>query len=274
MIVDRSRPAERVAEHHHRGRGVTRIGYPIGVRRARVSRRELITPHMLRLTLAGDELVGFHSYVADDHVKLVFPLPEGTRNDPIPTEDGSLDWRSPKPPTRHYTVRRVDRDGGEIDIDVVLHDGGLASSWAATGAEGDEIVVAGPPGAKAFGHTYAHYVFAVDPTGLPAVARWLDEADWLAGQGATATVLADHDHAEETTYPLRQRDGVTVTWLSRRPASRLADAVMALDVSDDTFLFVASEFGDIQQLRAWAKARGIDAHLTGYWKRGVAGLDD
>ena len=41
-----------------------------------------------------------------------------------------------------------------------------------------------------------------------------------------------------------------------------------------TFLFAAGEAGLVKPLRRWAKRRGIDASIRGYWKRGVEGFDD
>ena len=68
--VSRANPGPKVAAFHAEGRGVMRIGYPILITRGTVLRRELVTPHMLRLTVGGPEFAGFHSYQADDHVKI------------------------------------------------------------------------------------------------------------------------------------------------------------------------------------------------------------
>ncbi|MGC4786369.1 siderophore-interacting protein [Micromonospora sp. DT178] len=271
MTADRHDPAGRVAAHHRAGSGTARIGYPIGVRRVRVVARRSVTPRMLRLTLGGPGLAGFHTYQADDHVRIVFPDPDGTQRDPVPDGQGMLDWPRPFPVTRKYTVRRYDPAAHELDLDFVLHDGGLASTWAATAAVGDEVTVAGPPGAKAFPHTYDHYVFAVDATALPAVARWLEEAP----ADVSAHVVAEVDDAAERDYPLAPRDGVALTWLVRGGAgSTLAEEVRSLRLpAGRTFLFAAGEATDIKPLRAWSRDR-LDSLVTGYWKRGIAGLED
>jgi NADPH-dependent ferric siderophore reductase len=270
--VGRERPAERVAEHHRDGVGNRRIGYPIEVRRQRLVAREEVTPRMVRLTLGGPELAGLHTYQADDHVAVVFPDPDGELRVPVPNDHQMLDWPRPAPPTRKYTIRRYDAAALELDLDVVLHDGGLASTWATDAALGDEVVVAGPPGALAFPHTYDHYVLAVDPTGLPAVARWLEEAD-RSVPGVVARVVVVVDEPEERGYPLPQPEGVSVTWLPRESPSSLAAAVESLDLPEGRgFLFAAGEAGELKLLRRWAKGR-CDHLVTGYWKRGVAGLD-
>ena len=156
---------------------------------------------MLRLTLGGPALAGFHTYQADDHVKIVFPDPDGTRRDPVPDAQRMLDWPRPLPTTRKYTVRRYDAAACEIDLDFVLHDGGVASTWAASAAVGDEVTIAGPPGAKAFPHNYDHYVFAVDATALPAVARWLEESP----ADVSAHVVAEVDDAGRAGLPAGAR---------------------------------------------------------------------
>ncbi|WP_405095639.1 siderophore-interacting protein [Micromonospora sp. NBC_01412] len=271
MTVDRRDPAARVAAHHHTGSGTTRIGYPIGVRNVRVLTRQQLTPRMLRLTLGGPALAGFHTYQADDHVKIVFPDPDGTRRDPVPNADGMLDWPRPLPTTRKYTVRRYDAAAGEIDLDFVLHDGGVASTWAASAAVGEEVTIAGPPGAKAFPHHYDHYVFAVDTTALPAVGRWLEHSP----ADVSAHVVVEIDDVAEQGYPLAPRDGVAVTWLTREGArSALAETVQSLRLpAGRSFLFAAGEATDVKPLRAWSREH-IDSLITGYWKRGVAGLED
>lgn len=267
----RESPGAKVAEHQTNGTGVRRIGYPILVSRGRVTRRVELNPSMLRLTVVGDDFTRFHTYQCDDHVKIVFPFADGTRNDPTTDEHRGLAWTKPVPPGRKYTVRRHDPVAGEIDLDLVLHPGGLASEWAAGVEVGEEIVIAGPPGAKTFALTYDHYVFAVDPTALPSLARWLDESPL----DVSADVVVDRDHAHEENYPLAVRDGVRVTWLDRTSGSRLAETVQALDLpAGRTFLFAAGEAGDIKALRRWSKEAGVDALVTGYWKRGVADLDE
>ncbi|MFI0409944.1 siderophore-interacting protein [Actinomadura sp. 3N508] len=270
--MERHDPRGRVLEHHRNGTGIRRIGYPIGIRTLQVLRREQITPNMLRLTFGGPELAGFHSYQADDHIKIVFPDADGALRLPVPTDDLDLDWPKPSPPSRRYTIRRYDAGAGELDMDFVLHPGGLASEWAADVKPGADAAVAGPPGAKAFPHNYDHYVFAVDATALPAAARWLEESP----PDVSARLVIETADAADDAYLLAARDGVEVTWLVRDGReSSLADTVQALGLPGErTFLFAAGETGAIRPLRAWSRAAGLDAIFTGYWKLGVAGLEE
>ncbi|MEU5400624.1 siderophore-interacting protein [Streptomyces sp. NPDC005963] len=295
----RQDPAGRVAAHHREGHGIVRIGYPIGIRTLEVLRKEQLNPHMLRLTIGGPALDGFHSHQADDHVKIVFPDADGTLRLPTATAELALDWPRPLPTTRKYTVRRYAADTRELDLDFVVHAGGIASEWARAARPGDPVAIAGPPGAKAFSHACDHYVFAIDATALPAAARWLEESP----HDVSADLVIETSHPEEHAYPLAHRDGVRITRLVREDdRSRLAATVTALALPDlspsapvlptpalpdpalpdpalpdpagaRVFLFAAGEAEDIKPLRAWAKGR-LDALFTGYWKRGVAGLED
>lgn len=264
-------PAAVVAAFHAGGDGIKRVGYPIRLTRTQLVTSTWITPSMLRLTLTGDDIAHFHTYQADDHVRLVMPRADGTRDDPVPTPAGDLHWPRPHPPSRKYTVRRFDRSAREIDLDVVAHDGGLASTWAMALRPGDEVVLAGPPGAKAFAHTYDHYLFAVDPTGLPALARWLEEAP----DDVRGTAWVDIDHPHEATYPLARRSGFTVHWTDRSTGSRQAQQIQQSPLpAGRVLLFGAGEASDLKPLRAWAREHQVAALVTGYWKRGVADLDD
>jgi len=254
-----------VGRHQRSGTGVRRVMYPIGVATVPLVAREELTPRMLRLVLRGPALAGFHSYQADDHIKIVFPDQDGTKRVPVRNDQLMLDWPHPLPLTRDYTVRHY--ADNTLTLDVVRHDGGIASAWATSVEVGAEVTIAGPPGAKTFRYTHDHYVLAVDATGLPAAARFLADAP----ASSTAHLVVEADEEAEHGYPLPDRDGVEVVRLVRDGTrSALADTVRGLSVPPDTFLFAAGEADDIKPLRSWPREQ---ASITGYWKRGVAGLE-
>ncbi|WP_040455016.1 siderophore-interacting protein [Kribbella catacumbae] len=262
--MNRENPAERTALHHTQGTGIERIAYPIGIRTTTVAALEYVTPYMLRVTLEGPGLDGFHTYQFDDHVRVIFPDPDGTLRLPVPNEHLMLNWPHPPPRSRKYTVRRY--AGRELDLDFVIHPGGLASTWAVQLQPGDEVAIAGPPGAKSFPQTYAHYLFAVDTTALPAAARWLEESS----DDVSADLVIEHDHPEEPAYPLAKRADVTITWV---PRGQLAPAVQQLRADPSTFLFAAGEADSIKPLRPWSKPR-LPHLFTGYWKQGQTDHDE
>src|SRR4051794_7785108 len=83
---------------------------------AQVLRREELSDHFVRLTLGGAGLDAFTSTgIPDEWVGLVVP--------------GQFQ-------SRYYTVRSW--DGGELVLDVVVHDVGLVTEWA-LGRAGDPV---------------------------------------------------------------------------------------------------------------------------------------
>ena len=58
-----------------RPHAIERVRHDLTLRVLTVVRTEQLTPHMRRITLAGDDLEGFVSPAHDDHVKLFFPAP-------------------------------------------------------------------------------------------------------------------------------------------------------------------------------------------------------
>ncbi|MDT0381737.1 siderophore-interacting protein [Streptomyces sp. DSM 42041] len=278
LVDDRQRHLERIAEVRE-GRSAAKVGYPIGIRRTEVVRTVAVGTGLLRVTLGGEGTDGFEAHAPDEHVKLIFPEPDGSLR--LPEPNGTmLRWPRPMPTAREYTVRRYDPAAREIDIDVAVHEGGLASGWARTARPGDVLHVAGPPGGLIVPHAYDRYLMAGDLTALPAIARRLEELPRSARGWAFVEVA---DAAEE--IELSAPDGVEVHWLYRgdRPAGSgdaLERAVTGVSPAEGErlYVWVAGEAGQIKPLRRWVrdtlKLDRADYDITGYWKRGVAAFDE
>ena len=261
------------------GRTGARVQYPIGVRELQVLAVARLSPVMLRLTLGGAGLAGFQSHVPNEHVRLIFPDERGELR--LPEQDGpALRWPRPLPVSREYTVRRHDRDEGVLDIDVVLHAGGVASDWAAQVAVGARIPVAGPPGGFVLPAAYDRYLFVGDITALPQIARYLE---WLPAAAAGWAVLEVADATEEIA--LSAPAGVEVRWVHRGAVppgtgDALQRAAREVRVPDGerAFAWLAAEAGVLKPLRAWVRDElglpAADQMITGYWKRGVADFDE
>ncbi|MEQ3550305.1 siderophore-interacting protein [Pseudonocardia nematodicida] len=277
--ADRGDVAGNLALAYAKETGATKVPYPIRLRELEVLRTEPVGPSLVRLTLGGPGLDGFHSHCDEEHVRLVFPDDEGVLRLPVPDGD-MLNWPRPRPVSREYTVRRYDPDAGELDIDLVLHPGGLASEWARSVAPGARVPVAGPPGGLAVPHGYDRYLLAGDLSALPAIARLLERLPADARGWAFVEVA---DASEE--IPLIAPDGVKVTWVHRGGAEPgVSDAlervvtVLRPPDGERVFAWVAGETTAIKPLRGWLRDElGIgaeDRDVTGYWRRGVTDFDD
>ena len=247
--------------------------WDIKIRELMLVGREYITPRMVRLTLGGDGIEGFESHLPDEHVKLVFPDP-GTAVTRQPTQDGDhLNWPRPFPPTRDYTVRRFDPVAREVDIDFVVHDGGLASTWAQNADLGTMVWVAGPRPSLVVPPEFGFHVLLGDETALPAIGRWLEELPDDA-RGVAAIEIADPREEQDLQVPA----DVSITWLSRGGAAPgstdlLGDFARTIRLPDDTFtyVFAAAEAGCVKEVRRWAREQGIgkgQSDIGGYWRIG------
>lgn len=253
--------------------------HPIKIRELEVLRTERVTPKLVRVVFGGANVAGFESHCSDEHVKLVFPDPEtGRTRAPVQAGD-RLEWPRPFPPTREYTIRRYDAEAGEVVIDFVVHQGGLASDWAEQAEPGRTLWVAGPRPSYVVPEEFGFRLVLGDHTALPAVARILEELP-VTAHARVAVLIPDAAERQ----PLAIRDGVEVSWLRLDDPDRTRhsfDAFLAettLPADRHTYLWAAGEAGLMRPVRRWAKEHGFargNCDIAGYWRRSRgSGLTD
>lgn len=233
-----------------------------------------ISPHMRRVTLKGKELRRFEH--GGLHVNLLFP-PKGidTPQWPVSGEDGRPVWPSGdfKLVSRAYTIRNIDAGKGEVDIDIVIHDGTPGSTWALDAAQGDVVGMTGPGGGDAIEADW--YLLAGDETALPAIGRILEQ---LPSKTRAAVRIEVDSNCDEQA--LTRSCDVDVQWLHRkgRPAGTtllLQQAVQAVEFPTDgsrIFAWAGCEFSAFKAIRTHLrKDRKLkrEEHLVvSYWRRG------
>jgi NADPH-dependent ferric siderophore reductase len=249
-----------------------RIRHPLAFRRLEVLRVVRLTPRMVRVTFGGDELRGFMSAAADDHVKLFFPLPGHGLVLPTPGVDGLVYPEGVTPsPMRDYTPRRYDGEMNELDVDFVIHGDGPASTWAEQAAPGQRLGAGGPKGSFVIANDFDTYVMVGDETALPAIGRWLE----MLPDGVRAEVIVEvADRGEQQV--LTSRAQFNLTWLHRDSAApgttdALEQAVRHLPLPPgDSFYWIAAESRQARAIRLHLIGeRGVDkdwVKATGYWK--------
>ncbi|MER7165221.1 siderophore-interacting protein [Micromonospora sp. NPDC000207] len=248
---------------------------PKNVTTARVVRTERPTPHLVRLVLGGEELVGLPVGEYTDHyVKLVFPVPGVTYPDPMELSAVKRDLpREHWPRLRAYTVRAYDPVAVELTIDVVHHgDEGLAGPWVDALRPGDPVYFTGPGGAYAPSPEADWHLLVGDESALPAIAASLERLP----AGAPARVFVEVAEAADEQQ-LTSPGAVEMTWLHRgdRPVGEaLVAAVRALDFPPGTVhAFVHGEAAFVKELRRLLRVeRGVPAQwlsISGYWRRGL-----
>jgi NADPH-dependent ferric siderophore reductase len=238
--------------------------------RVAVLRRQMLTPGMVRLTLGGDDLAGFRSTgVPDEYLRLFFPDP-ATGQLALPVIDANDRWSYPegKVCCSTYTVRRFDATANTIDIDFVIHEGGIASDWARKAQPGDSVTINWPRGLY-FPPAEAQWQLLVaDATGLPALSRILERPPTVPTR--VFVEVAEPSHQQ----PLPAHDNLTVTWLhggNATPApSRLGDVVRGIPIPTTIgYIWVAGEQKAVRAIRKYVRQElalpASQYELVGYW---------
>lgn len=236
----------------------TRLRHEIRRRILTVLQVQALTPHMLRISLTGEDLDGFTSLSPDDHIKLFVPV------GPLGAE----------PEMRDYTPRSYDAATRSLTIDFAVHEAGPATAWARSVQPGDWVQVAGPRGSQVVTGPVPHWLLIGDETALPAIGRRIEEA----APGAKVTSLVAVPGPQDKQRFFSDAD-VSTLWVYR-PVDQAADpapllsALRALPLPEGTFVWIAAEAQVARALRChlleerghplgWLKA-------SGYWVHGKA----
>lgn len=153
----------------------------------------MLSPHFVRVTFTGVDLRHFGTAGLDQRIKVVFPFAAGGYAD-FGQSEAAGDWydrwrRLPDAQRnvfRTYTVRRIDPDARELDVDFVVHEhAGPAGAWAASAAVDDELIVVGPDSRSAHSSggidwhpgTARRLLLAGDETAAPAICAIIETLD-------------------------------------------------------------------------------------------------
>jgi NADPH-dependent ferric siderophore reductase len=212
---------------------------------AQVLSRTPLADHLVRLVLGGPGLSDLVSTgVPDEWVGLV--VPEQFQS-------------------RYYTVRAW--DGAELTLDVVVHDVGLVTEWAAGDCVGDTVTVSEPKGSFTLPDGAGWLLLVGDLTALPAMARIRETVD------VPTRVWAEAPEPVPDYLPA----DTEVTWLEQPGdgLSELADVVAGIDWPEgEGYFWMAGESAQMRAIRKHLmRERRLAASaydVMGYW-RSVAG---
>ena len=219
-----------------------------------VIRSAYVTPHMLRVTLGGENIATLPEDQASAYVKLIFPQPAEAR-----------------PLMRTYTIRQQRKD--EIDIDFMIHDeAGPASGWAQTTRPGDRILVGGPGARKLINPDADWFVLAGDMTALPAISGNIELLPENARGYAVIEVLDERDIQD-----LPKPAGFDIHWVvNPKPDSSRSVILERLQqlprLEGEPSVWIACEFSNMRQLRQEFKQERetpkSHLYISSYWKMG------
>ena len=242
-----------------------------------VVRVERLSQRLVRVTFAGPELEGLTVEQPAASVRLL--LPSRGRELVRPTWNGNefllADGR--RPIIRTFTPRRIDAPMRELDLDMVVHGQGAASSWAEAAEPGHPAAASGPGRGYVVDADAEAFVLLGDETAIAAVSQLLE------------TLPPDRPvpvHVEvaspEARLVLPEHPKATVTWhdlaAGAPPGDTLVAVARAAGLGPGSRLWAAGEAAAMQRIRRhlFDDRDMARAHATvrGYWKRGRAGADE
>ena len=242
-------------------------------RRVQVSRVQVLSPLMRRITLQGSELAGFEAPDPASYMKLIFPEPGQTEPDrPLPDGPRAKAMRT-------YTPLALRPEACEVDVDFVLHGEGPAATWAAQAQVGQVLFLMGPgPGYKLAQDAPEHWLVG-DDSALPAFETI------LASLPATARVqvLMEVAAAAEERV-LHSPASVSTQWVvrgaDRQQAGQALEAALRLQTPPpaDAQIYLACEATAMRRLRLQLiNELGVERSQIvgrGYWKLGTLNHPD
>jgi NADPH-dependent ferric siderophore reductase len=245
---------------------------PPPFRKMQVDAIDTFNPHMVRVTFAGPELEGLHVDEPAASVRLLIPSP-GAGGLVIPTWNGNefLLPGGARPIIRTFTPRRADSEAGELDLDIVLHEGGAISTWVSGAEPGAEAAVSGPGRGYTIDPTAVSYLLAGDQTAIPAIGQLLE----VLPATTSVRVIVEVAHPD-ARLDLPRHPGLTPVWVDlaeeEPPGTALLRAIRSSSVEPGTKVWVAGEAAGLHRIRKHLfEEQGLarsDVTARGYWKHG------
>lgn len=244
---------------------------PPGFRELTVTARREVFPGMMRMTFRASDLAPFDRDGL--HVKLLLPPADRSPVWPTIRDNGMTAWPTGADTLsiRHYTIRAVRPETGELDIDLVMHDGGRASDWCVSAEPGDVAGMLGPGGGYVPPHD-GPLLLAGDSTALPAIARILEH---LPPHARGHVVIAAPREADEYRY--LPASGLETLWLPTSARGEdFATAMMECAAKlRPAYGWFAGEHEAAQAVRRFFKSylglAKMQQLSVSYWRKGFAG---
>lgn len=248
-------------------------GYRPRIHRAVVTGVRRLGPGMVRVGFGGDDLADYPTTgIGDEYVRVFFP---DTPDEPVRmpfVNDNGWDFPDGVEPSemRTYTIRGH-RPGTDprIEIDFVLHDGGIAAAWAEQARAGQVVAVNPPRGLYERPAGARRQIVVADEPGLPAALRI---AELTAGEVPTVLLAEVRGAGFELTADLPDGTGIEYVWLrggNGHGPSGLAGALRRLALDDTTYVWAATEGRINREIRRLVRhERGLPAGFykcVAYW---------
>lgn len=172
-----------------------------------------------------------------------------------------------RPLIRTFTPRRG--DAGSIELDIVVHEHGAASSWASHAAPGSPSAISGPGRGYRIDPTASNMILVGGETALPAISQLLET---IPDEMPIAVHIELDDSAARLALPAHPR--AEITWHDLAPATERGATMLAAiresSIGPSTRVWCAGEAAAMYRIRKHLfDQRGVPrsrATVRGYWK--------
>jgi NADPH-dependent ferric siderophore reductase len=251
---------------------------PPAFRRVAVVGVMALTPRMVRVTVGGAELEGLVVEQPAASVRLLIPGP-GAKELVIPAWNGNefLLPDGSRPAIRTLTPLRLDPQQHQMDVEIVVHEGSVASAWALEANADDEVAISGPGRGYPVDPEADGFLLAGDESAIPAISQLLE----VLPDDKPIQVLVEVA-APEARLELPKHPEAAIDWLDlpdgAPPGDALVTAVADADLPEGHRVWAAGEAAAMQRIRRHLlDERQLPRSATwirGYWKTGRAGDGD
>ncbi len=237
---------------------------PAPFRRVVVRRVEHLSARMVRVGLAGDELAGMRIDQPAASVRLLLPSDNKAQLE-MPTWNGNefllADGR--RAVIRTFTPRRINQEALELDVDIVIHPGGVASGWAQGARPGAPAAVAGPARGYVIESDGPCFLLGGDETAIPAISQLLEALPPERQVHVFIEVAHPDGRLELPFHP-----NAVMDWCDLPPAAPAGDALVTAIRGAETPLDAAG----VGRRRSGRRAADTTAPVRGAWDSSEPGL--
>ena len=251
---------------------------PPTYRRVAVAGVTPLTPRLVRVTVGGPELDGLVIEQPAASVRLLLPAP-GSSELVMPTWHGNefLLPDGSRPTIRTLTPLRLDSTTQELDLEIVVHEGGAASAWAQAARPGDKAAISGPGRGYPIDADASGFVLGGDESAIPAIGQLLE---MLPPDKPVRVIVEVADPAARLELP--KHPAATVDWYDlpagAPPGDALVPAIISTELAPGSRIWAAGEAAAMQRIRRHLlderKLPRSETWIRGYWKSGRAGDAD
>jgi len=251
---------------------------PPAFRRVAVAGATAVTPRLVRVTVGGPGLDGLAIDQPAASVRLLLPAP-GTTELVMPTWHGN-EFLLPdgnRPTIRTLTPLRLDPAIQELDLEIVVHEGGAASAWAQAARPGDKAAISGPGRGYPIDADATGFLLGGDESAIPAIGQLLE---LLPPDKPVHVIVEVADPSARLELP--KHPAATVDWYDlpagAPPGDTLVAAITEAELAPGTRIWAAGEAAAMQRIRRHLlderKLPRSETWIRGYWKSGRAGDAD